>query len=278
MTIISEEAAVQVSVHLDYVLGALPLEDRFRTARLLGFTAVEFPFPYSVPAARYRQLLVSNGLSQITLGAPASDYKSGMPGYSLTPELKTQFDESITTAIDYAHRIGCRRVHVFAGARAADVSPSLAFDTYCSNLAIAYDRLAEADLQLVIEPVNSTDFAGYFLDRLDLAVRAIDRAERPGIGIILDVYHAAVNREDPVAFLRSSPDRVSHIQLADFPGRHEPGTATLDFSALFAALSETGYKGSVGLEYIPTRSILSGIPVATELGLRAGPVHSAGAR
>src|SRR5258707_1625054 len=188
---------MQISVHLDYVLGALPFEERFTTARSLGFTAVEFAFPYRVPAARYGRLLPVNGLAQFTCRSPTSDYNTGMPGYSLTPELKPRFDESITTAIDYAHQIGCRRVHVFAGARAADVSVSLAFDTYCKNLAEAHDRLAEAGIRLVVEPVNSTDFAGYFLDRLDMATTAIDRTERPGIGLMLHGYDAVMNGEDP---------------------------------------------------------------------------------
>jgi hydroxypyruvate isomerase len=262
---------VLISVHLDYVLGAIPFEERFATARSLGFTAVEFPFPYAVPAGHYARLLADNGLSQISLGAPTSDYKAGVPGYSVTPDLKPLFDESIGAAIDYAQEIGCRRVHLFAGPRAADVPAALAFDTYCKNLAEAHDRLEQAGLELVIEPVNSTDFAGYFLDRIDMAAIAIDRADRPGIGLILDVYHASVNHEDPVAFLRSGRPRVSHIQLADFPGRHEPGTGSIDFAALFQALAETGYEGTVGLEYIPTRSILEGIPLAAELGLPASP-------
>jgi hydroxypyruvate isomerase len=269
---IREEYTVQVSVHLDYVLGALPFEERFTAARALGFTAVEYPFPYSVPVRHYARLLADNGLSQISIGAPTSDYKAGVPSYSVTPDLKPRFVESIGTAIDYAQQIDCRRVHVFAGPRAPEIPAAVAFDTYCQNLAEAYDRLERAGLELVIEPVNSTDFADYFLDRIDLAEAAIARAERPGIGLILDVYHASVNDEDPVAVIRSGRPRVSHIQLADFPGRHEPGTGTIDFAELFQALADTGYEGSVGLEYVPTRSILDGIPLADELGLEVGPL------
>jgi hydroxypyruvate isomerase len=115
--------------------------------------------------------------------------------------------------------------------------------------------------------VNSTDFPGYFLDRLDLALAATAYAERPEIYIILDVYHAHVNREDPLAFLRTHGQRVAHIQLADYPGRHEPGTGTLDFNLLFQILDTTKYSGSIGLEYIPTRSIFTGVPLSANLGL-----------
>src|SRR5258706_5047053 len=262
------------SIHLNYVLGTLPFEQRFSAARKLGFQAVEFPFPYSVPARDYARLLSDHGLAQISIGAPAADYRAGMPAYSLTPAHKQQFDESISTVIDYAKLIGCSRVHVFAGSRAPDVSEELAFETYCRNLAEAYDRLQAEGLSLVIEPVNSTDFSGYFLDRLDLALAAISRAERPGIKIILDVYHAHVNGEDPVAFLRNHGKSVTHIQLADYPGRHEPGTGKVDFDAIFQALVDVEYAGSVGLEYIPTRSIFEGVPLSARLGL---PVASSDA-
>ncbi|MGF6700404.1 hydroxypyruvate isomerase [Paraburkholderia sp. MM5496-R1] len=255
------------SIHLTYVLGTLPFEQRFAAARKLGFQAVEFPFPYSVPARDYAQLLADHGLSQISIGAPAADYKAGMPAYSLTPTLKPQFDQSISTVIDYAKVIGCSRVHVFAGSRAPDVSEELAFETYCQNLAEAHDRLEAEGLGLVVEPVNSSDFSGYFLDRLDLALRAIARAERPGIKIILDVYHAHVNGEDPVTFLRDHGKSVAHIQLADYPGRHEPGTGKVDFDLVFQTLRDVKYGGSVGLEYVPTRSIFDGVPLAAELGL-----------
>lgn len=255
------------SIHLNYVLGTLPFEERFAAAKRLGFQAVEFPFPYAVAARDYERLLHDHGLAQISIGAPAADYKAGAPAYSLTPALKPQFDESVSTVIEYAKAIGCSRVHVFAGSRAPDVSKELAFETYCSNLADAYDRLHAEGLGLVIEPVNSTDFSGYFLDRLDLAIAAIARSERPGIKIILDVYHAYVNGEDPIAFLREHRSSVTHIQLADFPGRHEPGTGTVDFDAIFQVLVDINYPGSVGLEYVPTRSVFEGVPLSRQLGL-----------
>jgi len=257
-----------ISVHLSYLLGFLPLEQRFPAARKLGFQAVEFPFPYAVPAPDYKRLLDDNHLVQISIGAPTSDYKAGEPGYSVTPALKGLFDESITTVIKYAKAIGRPLVHVFSGPRAPDVSADLAFETYCRNLASAYDRLHAEGLELGFEPINSTEFPGYFIDCLDLGLAAIARAERPGIKIILDVYHAHFNREDPIAFLRNQGKRVAHIQIADYPGRHEPGTGAIDFNILFEALRAEEYTGSIGLEYIPTRSILEGVPLAKQLGIQ----------
>ncbi len=258
---------MRTSVHLSYVLGALPLEERFVAARQLGFDAVEFPFPYEVPASEYARLLKDNGLQQISIGAPACDYKGGEPGFSLTPGKKSEFDHSIDTVIEYAKIIDCPQVHVFAGPKAADVSQALAFETYCERVAQAHDRLQAEGLSVVIEAVNARDFKGYFMDHLGLVLRAIDHIGRPAVKIILDVYHAHVNGEDPVDFLAMHADKVAHIQLADYPGRHEPGTGMIDFSLLFKTLRELDYNGSIGLEYVPTRSILDGVPLARELVL-----------
>lgn len=255
------------SVHLNYVLGTLPFEERFVVAKKLGFSAVEYPFPYEVPAKEYAALLKDNGLQQISIGAPACDYKGGEPGFSLTPEKKSEFDRSIDTVIEYAKVIGCSQVHVFAGPKAPEVSKELAFDTYCDRVAEAHDRLQTEGLSVVIEAVNSRDFKGYFIDRLDTVIRALDRIDREAVKIIMDVYHAYVNVENPSEFLMKNGDRVAHIQLADFPGRHEPGTATVDFQLLFKTLQAINYSGSIGLEYVPTRSVLDGVPLAKELSL-----------
>lgn len=255
------------SVHLSYILGTLPLEERFVAARKLGFNAVEFPFPYELEARHYARLLTENGLRQITIGAPACDYRNGEPGWSITPALKAQFDRSIDTVIPYAKTIDCRAVHVFSGPKAPDVSDELAFDTYCERVAEAHDRLEAEGLGVVIEPVNPVEFKGYFIHRLDQVLRVIERTGRRNVKVILDVYHAHMAGEDPTAFLAQHADKVHHIQLADYPGRHEPGSASMDFARFFETMHASGYTGSIGLEYIPTRPIFEGIPLAKELNL-----------
>lgn len=267
---------MQNSVHLSYILGDLPLAERFVVARKLGFNGVEYPFPYHVPAREYVRHLRDNGLRQISIGAPACDYKRGEPGFSLTPEKKSEFDNSIDTVIDYAKEIGCKQVHVFAGPKAPDVSDELAFETYCDRIAQAHDRLQVEGLGVVIEAINATDFPRYFINRLDVVVRAMDRIDRPAVKIIMDVYHAQVNSEDPIEFLRQHVEKVAHIQLADFPGRHEPGTGSIDFQRLFDTLRAVDYAGSIGLEYVPTRSIMAGIPLARELNIPLASRYSLG--
>jgi hydroxypyruvate isomerase len=250
---------------LGYLLGALPMAERFSAAKRLGFDAVEYPFPYEMPAQQYARLLNDNGLQQVSIGAPACNYRKGDPGFSLTPALRFEFDRSLDTAIEFATRIRCGLVHIFAGSKAPEVSTELAFETYCSNLSEAAGRLQREGLKLVIEAVNSQDFPGYFMDRLARVIAAIEQMRHENIDIVLDIYHACVNREDPVGFLREHGDKIAHIQLADFPGRHEPGSGSIDFDAFFTTLDEVGYSGSVGLEYVPTRSIFDGVPLAAQL-------------
>ena len=254
-----------VSVHLNYILGHLPLEQRFRVARDLGFNAVELPFPYDTPASQYRTWLRDNGLRQISVGAPACDYKSGQPGFSMLPALKGRFDEALETAMAYADMIGCSNVHVFAGGRPDGMSEAEIFDTYCRNIDEARTRLRAAGMRLVVEAINATDFRGYFMNRLDRILKVVQSVGTDNIGVVLDLYHAGMNGEDATAFLASHPGLVAHVQLADLPGRHEPGTGTIDFRAFFSAMKASGYRGSVGLEYVPTRPIMGGVPLADQL-------------
>jgi hydroxypyruvate isomerase len=256
-----------VSVHLGYVLGHLPFERRFRAARRLGFSAVEFPFPYDVPAVEYARLLRDNGLVQVSIGAPTANYRVGEPGYAVNADLADAFDASISQAIAYATQIGCPLIHVFAGALRAGAEVRTGWQTFAKNLAAADDRAAASGIGLVIEPINSLDFPGYFIDRPTRAMAAIEATGRTGIKIILDLYHSHMMGEDPIAFLRDHHDAIAHVQLADYPGRHEPGTGKLDFNAVFSALDAVKFQGSIGLEYIPTRPIRKGMPFRSELGL-----------
>lgn len=251
-----------ISVHLSYILGQLPLVERFSVARALGFNAVELPFPYETPAPLYAAWLRDNGLQQISIGAPACDYKIGQPGFSMLPALKGQFDRALDTAMTYADAINCGNVHVFAGGRPEGITEGEIFETYCQSMDEARNKLRSAGKRLVIEAINANDFQGYFMNRLDRILKVVGAIGSESIGVVLDLYHAGVNGEDAAGFLANNADLVAHVQLADFPGRHEPGTGIIDFAAFFATVNASGYRGSIGLEYVPTRPITAGIPLA----------------
>lgn len=241
------------SVHLGYVLGSLPFADRFARAQELGFRAVEMPFPYSVPALDYARLLRRHGLQQISIGAPTTDYRKGEPGYAVDPRQNDAFVRALKEAAAYATRIGCRAVHVFSGCACPDLSDATMEATYCGNLVMASEFLAKHDIATLIEPINSTDFPGYYLNTLSKAQKFIAKVGSDRVRLIFDIYHLRMMDEDPLQALSEAHRQVHHVQFADFPGRHEPGSGSLDFSALIGAMRAIGYDGSSGLEYIPTR-------------------------
>lgn len=243
------------SIHLGYVLGSLPVPERFIRARALGFRAVEIPFPYDTPAADYAAHLRGSGLQQISIGAPTTDYRKGVPGLAIDPALRDDFVRSLDTAIAYAGVIGAPAIHVFSGSRNPALSDAAMAATYRENIALAAETLGGAGIATLIEPINSIDFPGYWLDSIATARQVMDDIASPNIGLIFDIYHARMMGRDPAAEFAAVHDRVRHVQFADFPGRHEPGSGTLDFAATIAAMRTAGYAGSAGLEYIPTRAV-----------------------
>jgi hydroxypyruvate isomerase len=244
------------SIHLGYVLGSLPFAERFSRARELGFRAVEFPFPYAVPAADYAEHLNRHGLKQISIGAPTTDYRKGEPGYAVDPRQRAAFVHSLEAAADYAQQIGCAAVHIFSGCACPDLSEETMQETYGDNLRLAAGFLAERGIATLIEPINATDFSGYYLNTLTAATDFIAKVDPINIRLIFDIYHVRMMQEDPLKALRAVHRQVQHVQFADFPGRHEPGTGALDFSALTAFMRSVFYAGTAGLEYIPTRPIV----------------------
>lgn len=242
------------SIHLGYVLGSLPMAERFTRARALGFRAVEIPFPYETPAAEYAAHLRDSGLQQISMGAPTTDYRKGVPGLAIDPARRDDFARSLDTAIAYAGIIGAPAIHVFSGSRNPALSDAIMAATYRENLALAAEALGRAGIATLIEPINSIDFPGYFLDSLAEARRVVADIGRADVGLIFDIYHVRMMGEDPAAALAAACNDIRHVQFADFPGRHEPGSGTLDFAAIIAAMRTAGYVGTAGLEYIPTRA------------------------
>ncbi|WP_448955400.1 hydroxypyruvate isomerase family protein [Labrys neptuniae] len=239
------------SVHLGYVLGTLPFPERFARARALGFRAVEIPFPYDMPAEDYAALLDRYGLRQISIGAPTSDYRRGETGPAVDPRQRAGFRHSLEQAARYAGRIGCPAVHVFSGCTSPDLSPDIMDETYCENLALAAEFLAGEGITTLIEPINATDFPNYHLDSLEKALAVMAMVGSANIRLIFDVYHLAMMGLDPAQALRDNHHLIRHVQFADFPARHEPGSGSLDFEAIVGAMRAVGYGGSAGLEYIP---------------------------
>lgn len=238
-------------------LGYLFLEhdflDRFAAARRAGFRAVEFAAPYAYPPEEIAMRLIDNALECILINLPSGDRAKGDFGIACRPGRETEFREGVARAITYAHALGVLKVNCISGTAGGDEDPAKLRRTLVTNLRYAARQLAAEDLNLLIEPINTTDVPGFFVPRSSQAVEIINEVGDANLGLQCDIYHTVMMGEDPAATLESLWSKVRHIQFADAPGRGEPGTGKIDFPPLFALIDGLGYDGWVSAEYRPSR-------------------------
>lgn len=234
----------RLSAHIGYLYADLPLAERLAAAARDGFTAVEHPSPYDIPAAQMLQRLNDLGLtfSQITSGMGGA----GEKGLACLPGREAEFRAGVQRALEYGVEIGCPFVHPMAGV--VQGSWLHAAETYQANLGWALEQAEAAGMRVLIEAIT---IPGYFVGTLDHAAKMQDAfAGRPAL--LIDSYHAAVLQTDLARWISANAERIGHVHMADHPGRHEPGTGRVDFAAMLTALKAAGYGGAIGFEYIPT--------------------------
>ena len=259
MHAIQKEAVPRFSANLSLLFTEHPLTERFAAARAAGFDAVEIQFPYAEPAQRLAVSLRASGLPLVLHNLPAGDWAAGERGIAALPGREAEFRDGVARASDYAGALGCPQLNGLAGLAPEGVERARLHDILAENLAFAADALKRVDLRLLIEPINDRDVPGFLLNRLDEAAAVIDAVGADNLFLQADLYHMAMMGEDVAGSLAKHMPRIGHIQIADAPGRHEPGTGSLDFPALLAELERLGYGGFVGCEYVPA--------VGTEAGL-----------
>ncbi|CUI04079.1 hydroxypyruvate isomerase [Massilia antarctica] len=233
--------------------------DRFGAARANGFDGVEFLFPYAFEADQIAERLARHGLQLVLHNLPAGDWDAGERGLACDPRRIGQFQDSVALALDYAVALGVGRLHCLAGKLPPDVAPALAHDTYVANLRFAAARLAAHGIDLLIEPINTVDMPGYFLTGSAQAAAVIAECGATNLFMQYDIYHMQRMEGELAATLRARLPLIRHIQAADNPGRHEPGTGEINYRYLFALLDELGYGGWVGCEYHPRGDTVAGL-------------------
>lgn len=247
------------SAHIGYLFNEVPLEQRFAAARKAGFFMVEHPSLYSLPAARVKQLLAENGLGIVQSSFPAGDITRGEKGFAALPDQIERFRASLAGSLDYAVEAGIPALHCMAGVRPAGANPRQMWDTYIDNMCMAANAAAERGMLLLIEPISSGSIADYFIEDPADAVRAIAEIAAPNVRLLFDVFHATMIGRDPFAFIRQHAAQIYHIHIADHPGRHEPGTGTIDFQRLYDVLEAVEYDGFIGCEYTPCGTTVDGL-------------------
>jgi hydroxypyruvate isomerase len=241
----------EFAANLTFLWTELPFLERFDAAGAAGFSSVEYMFPYEHPAADLRGRLDDSGLEQVLFNLPAGDWAAGDRGIAADPGRVDEFRAGVEAALVYADELDVEQLNCLAGLQLDGVSPADQWDTLLGNLRHAARRLRSAGRRLLVEPVNTFDVPGFLLPTTDVALRLIDEVGEPNVLLQFDAYHVQRMEGDPAGRLEPLLDRVGHVQIADHPGRHQPGTGEIDFAALFELLDDGGYEGAVGLEYVP---------------------------
>ena len=247
------------AANLTMLFTELDFPARFAAAARCGFTAVEYLFPYAYPKEQLAELLRKHGLTQVLHNLPAGDWERGERGIACHPDRVSEFREGVEQASDYARTLGCRQINCLAGLAPASVPEERTRETFVANLKYAAPRLAEHDIKLLIEPINTFDMPGFFLSTSAQALDIMREANEPNLYLQYDVYHMQMMEGNLAATIGSNLARIAHIQVADVPGRHEPGTGEINYKFLFQHLDKIGYQGWVGCEYKPLAKTEDGL-------------------
>ena len=247
------------AANLTMLFTEAPFLDRFERAAKAGFKAVEFLFPYAFEAAQIRQRLDDHGLTLVLHNLPAGDWDAGERGIACLPDRRLEFRAGVGRAIEYAQALGVGQLNCLAGKVLAGVAGDVSRATFVENLAYAASALKGAGLKLLIEPINTFDIPGFFLNRTAQAADILAEVGADNAFIQYDIYHAQRMEGELAATLQKHLPLIGHIQLADNPGRNEPGTGEINYPFLFAHLDRLGYDGWIGCEYKPATTTEAGL-------------------
>lgn len=251
------------AANLSFLFPELDLLDRFDAAAEAGFEAVELLFPYDHPVPDILDRLTRAGLPLALFNMPPPNFTGGPRGFAAVPGVEDRFRRDFARVLRYAGRLKPAHLHIMAG----EAEGAQARATFARNLRWA---AAEAPGQsLTIEPINPADMPGYFLNDFDLAAEIIAEVGAPNLGLQFDAYHAHRITGDVLGAWDRHRALVRHVQVADHPGRHEPGSGEIDFDAFFARLDADGYTGLVSAEYHPAATTAAGLGWLARHGVAA---------
>ena len=252
----------QFAANLSFLYNELDFVDRFAAAAADGFKAVEYLFPYALPRDQIALRLADLGLRQVLFNTAQGDWERGDRGIACLPGREDEFRRALLDqALPYAQSLGCPRVHVMAGLVPVGADRAALRDCYVRNLAWAAREAASAGVGLLIEPINTRDIPGYFLNRQDEAHAVLAEVGAPNLQVQMDLYHCQIVEGDLATKLRLylPGGGVGHLQIAGVPERHEPDTGELNHPYLFELIDALGYTGHIGCEYRPRGATRAGL-------------------
>lgn len=252
--------SLQLAANLKWMFTELPFEARFDAAAAAGFTGVEFASCYEYAPEHVRGLLDSAGLVQALINTPGGEAGSQtVMGAAYVPGAEAEFREGVERALHYAAVLGAPTVHVMAGVRPAGADEDLAFATYVTNIGWAAQRARAAGVRIVLEAINKRDQPGYGLASMETAAAVATAVDPETVGVLFDVYHAQVDRGNVIERFERIAPLVAHVQIADNPGRGEPGTGEIAYERVLSRIAAAGYAGWVGCEYAPVGDTAAGL-------------------
>ncbi|MES1255690.1 MAG: hydroxypyruvate isomerase [Acidobacteriota bacterium] len=249
----------KLAANLTFMFTEVAFLDRFKAAAAAGFKGVEYLFPYDFEAAVIKQKLAENGLAQVLHNLPGGNWAGGDRGIACLPDRVDEFQAGVDTAIRYATTLGCTQLNTLAGIKPVGVDASTARATLVKNLQYAAPRLKAAGIRLLIEPINTRDIPGFFLTHTAQALEIIDAVGSDNLFLQYDIYHMQIMEGDLAPTIEKHLARIAHLQLADNPGRHEPGTGEINYAFLLGFIDRIGYPGWIGCEYKPAGATEAGL-------------------
>lgn len=249
----------KLNANLTMMFNEFDFLDRFKQARQQGFQGVEILFPYEYSLEKIKTELLNNKLELVLFNMPPGDFKAGDRGLACIPTRVSEFRDSVQTAISYAVSLNCKKLHCMAGLKPSADTDTIIEETFIENIRFAADACRAHNINVLIEPINNRDMPGYFLNYSRQATRLIEAIDRPNVGLQYDIYHMQIMEGDLAPSIELLLPQIKHMQLADTPGRHEPGTGEINYSFLLSIIDTLGYEGWIGCEYRPQKNTISGL-------------------
>ena len=247
------------AANLTMLFNEVPFLERFALAKTGGFKAVEFLFPYEFDVQEIKSALDNNALKLALHNLPAGDWNAGERGIACLPDRIDEFRSGVAKAIEYATILGVPQLNCLAGKAPAESDLKVLHNTFVSNLQYAASELKKVGLKLLIEPINTFDIPGFYLSKTEQGIAILDAVGADNAFLQYDIYHAQRMEGELSNTIQKHLNRIAHIQLADNPGRNEPGTGEINYGYLFGLLDSLGYDGYIGCEYKPLKSTEAGL-------------------
>jgi hydroxypyruvate isomerase len=254
------------AANLTMLFTEVPFLERFALAREAGFTYVEYLFPYDFKASELKQQLEANGLKQVLFNLPSGNWAQGDRGIAARPDRVEEFRAGVDKAVEYALELGVTRLNCLAGKKSAEYDDEAHWRVLVDNVRYAAQVLEKKGLTLVVEQINHFDIPGFFLNKTEQIIKLIEEVGMANVFVQYDIYHAQREEGELAATLRKYIDKIGHIQIADNPGRHQPGTGEINYPFLFQEIDAAGFQGYIGLEYVPSPNTQASLAWLSEFG------------